>query len=750
MRARGLSIAVLVCLATITSPMFAQVRPEYRAYWVETFNTALSTAVDIDRVINSCTSSNCNAIFAQVRRRGDSWYLDSLEPPKFAFTIDPLAYLIEQAHSRGIEVHAFVIVGSIHNSLNPPINPPNPTLPTTPVHVFRSHFLNSNSVLRSDLDSEMWSTRALPPYPTGTASNGHRFAFNSLVPTSGEWYIDLGHPAAAEYTVKVLTHLVTKYEVDGIHLDRIRYPEVPVELGPGRGINVGYNETSVNRFKKRHGSAASYYAVTDTLRGGYPLTTDALWNQWRRDQVTNFVRRLYLSVTAIRPEIKVSAALICFWTGPVGSGGWEKTEANYRVFQDWRAWAQEGILDIIAPMAYKREHVSSDRAQYDDWMTFSKQLAVDTGRHSVIGLGAFLNGIEGTLLQARRALDRPDTTPDTPPNSADGVIFYALGNATPGSLLNSTSAAVTNNPYSFPPSSTAKRANSEFFSALLTGISVNAATDYESAAPPLFDLIAPVPAMPWKSATGHLRGFANGVAGVLDAADVWVEKLDGSRVRTSLTDGQGFFGGAGLAPGPYRVRVALGNESLWAIPTVTAAVVSDVDVIPDTVPPTIDVAYPLYGSTFVYLQQVTAPRYQCDDALSGLVTCAGGVFNTQIVGNRSFDVNASDRAGNLASKSVSYVVGRAGTEIALTYEEAKNWMTLIATVSVVAPGGGTAVGVVEFIDRNHDSLGTAPVINGVARLEVHRRSLHLVVSYSGNGNYLPAQTDEIHLVPREQ
>lgn len=744
MRARVLSIAVLVCLSMFTSPMFGQVRPEYRAYWVETFNTAMTTAVDIDRVISSCTSSNCNAIFAQVRRRGDSWYLDSLEPPNRVFAIDPLAYLIEQAHLRGIEVHAFVIVGSIHNSLIPPTNPISPN-----THVFRTNFLNpATGALRSDLDADMWSTRALPHNLAGTASNGHRFTFNTLLPNSGEWYIDLGHPAAAEYTVNVLTHLITKYPVDGIHLDRIRYPEAPIDSG--RGINVGYNETNVNRFKKRHGSAASYYPLTDPLRGGYPLTTNALWNQWRRDQVTNFVRRLYLSVTAVKPEIKVSAALICFWTGPVGSGGWANTEANYRVFQDWRAWAQEGILDIIVPMAYKREHVSGERAQYEDWMTFSKQLAVETGRHSVIGLGAYLNGIEGTLLQARRALDRPDTTPDTPPNSADGVIFYALGNATPGSLLNSTSAAVTNNPYSFPPSSTAKRLNLDFFSALLRGVSANSTTDFESAAPPLFDLMAPVPAMPWKTTTGHVRGFAIGAAGELDAASVWIENLDGSRVRTSLTDGQGFFGGASLAPGAYRVRVALGEESLWAVTTVTPAVVSDVEVLPDLAPPTIDVTYPLAGSNFVYLQSVSTPVYRCDDQLSGLVTCTAGAFDTQSVGDRSFDVSATDRAGNVGSRSVSYTVGKAGTSIALTYDENKNRMTLIATISVMAPGGGTAEGVVEFIDRNHDSLGTAPLINGVARLEVHRRSLQLVVSYSGSGNYLPAQTDEIHLVPRQQ
>src|SRR5258706_8383873 len=56
-------------------------RAEYRAYWVETFRTSLATRVDVERVVDAAVRSNANALFVEVRRRGDSWYLDSSEPP---------------------------------------------------------------------------------------------------------------------------------------------------------------------------------------------------------------------------------------------------------------------------------------------------------------------------------------------------------------------------------------------------------------------------------------------------------------------------------------------------------------------------------------------------------------------------------------------------------------------------------------------------------------------------------------------
>jgi uncharacterized lipoprotein YddW (UPF0748 family) len=165
-----------------------------------------------------------------------------------------------------------------------------------------------------------------------------------------EFWIDFGHPDAAAYTADVLTHLVERYDVDGLHLDRIRYPEITIAgQTPTSGTSIGYNETSVARFNQHYGRAA----------GTNPAQNDPLWNQWRRDQVTNVVRRIYLGSIAINPQVKISGSLIAFGGGPTTEASWNSAEAYWRVYQDWRAWTEEGILDIAAPMAYKAEHTAS-------------------------------------------------------------------------------------------------------------------------------------------------------------------------------------------------------------------------------------------------------------------------------------------------------------------------------------------------------------------------------------------------------
>ena len=222
--------------------------------------------------------------------------------------------------------------------------------------------------------------------------------------------MDFGHPDAAKYTVDVLNHLVQNYDIDGLHLDRIRYPELSVTgQTPTTGTNIGYNTTSVERFQ-RH--------FNIPLGSPPPAQNDPQWNQWRRDQVSNVVRRVYLNALAIRPNIKVSAALIAF--GGIGSteAAWNSAEANWRVYQDWRSWTEEGIIDIAMPMAYKGEHSATVRPQYDQWDLWLRGHLYN--RAGVMGQGALSNAIEGTLRQTRRTL-----TP-TGGTNLSGIIFFSM------------------------------------------------------------------------------------------------------------------------------------------------------------------------------------------------------------------------------------------------------------------------------------------------------------------------------------
>jgi uncharacterized lipoprotein YddW (UPF0748 family) len=574
----GLALVLAFAAGAVATPAAAQPSAHYRAFWVDTFNTNLSDHDDIVAVVASARAARANALFAQVRRRGDSWYLDSLEGPAemplakpLAEGFDPLADLIAEAHAVGIEVHAFVIAAAIWNR--------DPTLfpPAWPDHPFNLHGGFNPATGTIDTGPDNWLTRTLLPdtAPPNTAIRfgGHRIG--------ADFWIDFGHPDAEAYTVEVLTHLVRAYDVDGLHLDRIRYPELSVSgQTPSTGTSIGYNETSVARFNRRYGRPPLN-----------PAQNDPLWNQWRRDQVTNVVRRIYLSAAAVRPQIKVSAALIAFGGGPTTETAWTSAEAYWRVYQDWRAWTEEGILDVAAPMAYKAEHSATVRPQWDQWTEWTKNHAYN--RSTMMGQGGFVNAIEGTLRQVRRAFN-----PSSLGNFTSGVIFFSMANP---------DVAVTANPFSLPPGqNTAKRGFAEFASGLTTGKSAHGADLYEDPAThpvPVFAEEAPVPDMPWKSmpAAGHLMGVVRDESGtVVDTGDVSVSRQeaddvpDGTRTSaTGATDGGGFYGGVDLAPGTYRVTVTPPGRPAYTTActaAVTAGRVTSFDVTIDRDAPTITLA----------------------------------------------------------------------------------------------------------------------------------------------------------------
>jgi uncharacterized lipoprotein YddW (UPF0748 family) len=478
---------------------------EYRAYWVDTFHTPLGTHADIDRVIDLAAASNANAIFVEVRRRGDSWYLDSKEPltevagvgepdASGQWTFDPLKYIIERAHGRSIQVHAFVIAGAIYRGNEPPKDPK---------HVFLQHVWDAEN-------NRPWTG----PRQWATASRTGKIHYGD------DYYIDFGNPAAASYTVDVLLHLIAAYDLDGIHLDRTRYPE-------NVGRNVGYNEVSVARFNAHYGTS------------GLPDPNDPRWCRWRRDQVTAFVRRFYLHATALKPSIIVSAALVAWSDGPGTSGGFEETDAYSRVFQDWNGWLKEGIIDIACPMLYKREHVARERKQFDEWLSFTVAAAHQNGRLAIAGVGAYMNGIEGTLRQGRRSRTA----------GADGILMFAVGDTAPWSTAdNSTNTAVKKNPY-YPPapgSATPKRPNEDFVAAVSSGRNARGTLKFDPhGADPIFALDSAAPSKPHRE-TGSIMGYAT-----YDGEKVTI--TSGTQTWTALTDGAGFFGFTNLAPGEYHI-----------------------------------------------------------------------------------------------------------------------------------------------------------------------------------------------------
>src|SRR5687767_9785459 len=98
------ALALLLALSLISPPAYAEAEfdpPELRAVWVDAFHDGFKTPEQVDRLLAWARAANLNALFVQVRKRGDAYYLKSIEPrsedPDLAPGFDVLQYLLDNA-----------------------------------------------------------------------------------------------------------------------------------------------------------------------------------------------------------------------------------------------------------------------------------------------------------------------------------------------------------------------------------------------------------------------------------------------------------------------------------------------------------------------------------------------------------------------------------------------------------------------------------------------------------------------------
>jgi len=353
---RKLAVAILAVAAMVpasASPALAAGPPQYRALWVDAFHPGIKSPQQVEKLVADAQRANVNALIVQVRKRGDAYFNRSLEPRatdiQGPLDFDPLDYLLRLAHAAAprIEVHAWVNV----------------------------YFTGQTSLVYVQHGTQ-WGNKA----NDGAASG----------------FMDPGVPEVALYTHRVFVDLVRNYDVDGVHLDYVRYP----------GATWGYSAAAVELYKLQAGATRT------------PGPADPRWQAWRRARVTAFVRDLSHELKLEKPGLKLSGALICYGGGPYDASGWGATSAYSSVFQDWRTWLVKGYMDFGVPMNYDSDWSDQEKAWFDRWMAFEK----DSGfaNRVVVGVGAFLNYPEDTLAQIRRVL-----AASTGGNRVLGVAIYS-------------------------------------------------------------------------------------------------------------------------------------------------------------------------------------------------------------------------------------------------------------------------------------------------------------------------------------
>jgi uncharacterized lipoprotein YddW (UPF0748 family) len=457
---------------------------QWRGYWVDAFNEGIYDPAQAARLVAEAQEINANALIVQTARRYDC-FCNRARYPRTDAAIDPLPYdpldeIITQAHAAGLEVHAWVNVNTMWNAATPP---------SSPEHVFNQHGPEAEG-------EDRWLNK--------------RADGEELMGTNA--YVDPGHPDAVNYIVAAIQSIVREYDVDGINLDYIRYPDFNSTTTHS---DWGYNDASVARFQAATG------------RTDVPEPDDLQWTGWRRDQVTSLVRKIYLGMWEVDPQARLSMDAITYAFGPQTVGGWEQTRTYAEVLQDWKGWLEGGFMDTVVAMNYKRNWRDDQAQMFSEW---TEVIADWQGeRQAVNGPALYLNSVADSLAQAVEAL-----APTAAGNTAAGWNGYSYANP---------SMAFVDGPIEDRDSE--RDALAEL---LTTGDDAPFAEE------------AVVPSMPWKEqpTDGHVTGqLSVRGGGGLDQVEVTLKPILGGQTRSQLSGGDGWFGFVHVEPGWYFVKVDL-------------------------------------------------------------------------------------------------------------------------------------------------------------------------------------------------
>jgi uncharacterized lipoprotein YddW (UPF0748 family) len=302
---------------------------ELRCAWVTRW--ASKSPGDISTTFEKLRTAGINTVFFQVRGACTVLYPSEIEPWSGVLAgklgedpgWDPLDTAVSEAHKRGLDIHAWINVFPAWPVSESPRGPQE----TEPRHVMLEHpeWLARNR--RGEI------------MPIDKSEARHSYAF--LSPSV---------PAVRAHIIRVVEEIVSNYEVDGLHLDYVRFPD----------STYSYDEVSTSAYK----SYAPYapHGMTYAL--------------WRTSQLTDFIREIRKRVTEARPHAILSATMRR-----------DAIESMEYFLQDGIEWIRQGYVDLLVPMIYT--------TSMDAFEKSVREYSLLVGEDKVVaGMGAYLDSFD--------------------------------------------------------------------------------------------------------------------------------------------------------------------------------------------------------------------------------------------------------------------------------------------------------------------------------------------------------------------
>lgn len=278
-------------------------QPEIRAIWLDRGTIVRATSEqDLAKIFDRLAAAGFNTVFFETVNASYPIYPSRIAPEQNPLTKgwDPLAAAVKLAHERGMELHAWVwIFAAANQRHNTVLNQPATYL---------------GPILSAHPDWAM------------ADKQGRLFDANTK-----KAFLDPANPEVRRYLLALLEEIVTRYQVDGVQLDYIRYPF----QDPRVNQTYGYGKAARQQFRELTG--------VDPIRI-YPSNRE-MWQRWtdfRIRQVDSFVATAAQRLRTLRPNLILSAAVF-----PL-----PRQERLQRLQQNWEEWAIRGDIDLMVPMTY--------------------------------------------------------------------------------------------------------------------------------------------------------------------------------------------------------------------------------------------------------------------------------------------------------------------------------------------------------------------------------------------------------------
>ena len=338
---------------------------ENRAMW---YRSDEKSEEEVRETIEKLKSLNVNTLYLE------TWFdgycpgfidVEGVTHSPYNGNFDALEAFIRIGHEEGIEIHAWV-------------------------ENFFVGYLNKDGTFSNDILKKFKNQLLLDKEGNNFYYYNERATFVFLNPFDR---------ACRDYIISIYEELIGKYDLDGIHLDYIRFPE----LNYGKN-DYGYNADIIDAFKKETGITQDPRTFVDgTLN-------DKKWDEFRANIITTFVKEVFDVVCNNKPEMLITCA-----TYP------DMANAKKTIAQDVETWVKNGYIDEVFSMTYSGDntYVYNNAKQY---------ATICNGKSFYsTGLAAFMDTTKENFAHQ---------LPSVKLAGATGIAVFALANINPNNYQN--------------------------------------------------------------------------------------------------------------------------------------------------------------------------------------------------------------------------------------------------------------------------------------------------------------------------